>query len=420
MEAIPCSPHQSIAETVSLLRVRAAEKGISLSYRWEGAIPESIHTDPYRLKQVLMNLVGNAIKFTEQGSVLIVGRLDQRGEAPILEIEVRDTGVGIPEEKMDEIFKPFVQADNSVTRRYGGTGLGLTICRNIAAALDGELTAASMVGLGSTFTLRVAAGELNGVRLFEQPPQTAGADIIESGSGQCDLEGRRILVVDDASTNRKLIRRLLEREGAKVRVAENGQVAVAMAKQHRFDLILMDMQMPVMDGYSATYQLREQGFGGPIIALTAHAMKGDREKCEQAGCSGYLAKPINIDGLMRTMTECFPPSGTDEIRSASSASGDEPIHSLLPTEDEVIRLIVEEFMETLEANLGEMEIAWDSGDYENLARLAHWLKGAGETVGLGCFTEPASSLEQGIKQQDPATVEATLKDMRSLQQRLVV
>ena len=421
VQTIPCSPHQAIAETISVLRVRAAEKGISLDYRWDGLIPETIQTDPYRLKQVLMNLVGNAIKFTDQGSVLIVGRLDRSGEAPELVIEVRDTGIGIAEEKLEQIFEPFVQADNSITRKYEGTGLGLAICRNIAKALCGRLSASSVVGQGSSFVLRVATGDLKDVCLLEHPPQIAGADVMESTSGTSDLGGRRVLVVDDGSTNRKLIKLMLERAGATVRVAENGQVAVDMAKRLPFDVILMDMQMPVLDGYSATRQLREQGFTRPIIALTANAMKGDREKCEQAGCSRYLSKPINIDELMRTVTDCLVSTAADgQSPEPRESVSDGPIRSLLPTEDEVIRQIIEEFLETLETKLAEMEAAWDQGDFENLERLAHWLKGAGGTVGLRCFTEPAISLEQRAQEQNPAGVESTLNQLRGLQQRVIV
>jgi CheY-like chemotaxis protein/HPt (histidine-containing phosphotransfer) domain-containing protein len=422
VELVPCSPHQVIAETVSVLRVRASEKGITLDYRWEGLIPETINTDPYRLKQLLMNLVGNGIKFTDQGSVLIVGRLDQSRTDAELVIDVRDTGIGIPQEKWEEIFAPFVQADNSVTRKYGGTGLGLAICKNIVVALGGRIALSSSVGQGSTFTFRIPTGNLTGVRLLEQPPQSKGADVMkEAMATRCDLEDCRVLVVDDGSTNRKLIQLMLERGGAKVRVAENGQVAVDMARHHAFDVILMDMQMPVLDGYSATRQLREQGFSGPIIALTAHAMKGDREKCEQAGCSGYLSKPINVDDLIRTVKSSFLPTPKEDVRlDRPTAIFQGPIRSLLPTDDEVIRGIVEEFLETLETKLTEMESAWHQEDFENLGRLAHWLKGAGGTVGLRCFTEPAKSLEERAKERNPLEAKATLEELRCLKQRIVV
>ena len=265
VETLPCSPHQVIAETVSILRVRAIEKGIELDYRWQGPIPQQIHTDPYRLKQLLMNLVGNAIKFTDEGSVLIVAHLAPSSEGYQLVLEVRDTGVGIPEEKLEAIFDPFVQADNSITRRYGGTGLGLAIGRKIATALGGDLRATSTVGRGSTFVVRIAAGMLDDNAMLEQSPHTAGSDVRQTEADVYDLTGLRILVVDDGETNRKLIGLMLERRGAEIHMAENGKVAAETSLLFPFDIILMDMQMPVMDGYTSTRRIREQGFTGPIV-----------------------------------------------------------------------------------------------------------------------------------------------------------
>lgn len=431
VERIASSPHQVIAETVSVLRVRAVEKGISLDYEWDGMIPQTITTDPHRLKQLLMNLVGNAIKFTDQGRVHIASRLDRTGGVPQLVIEVRDTGMGIPEHKLDEIFEPFMQSDNSVTREYGGTGLGLAISRKIATALGGSLSASSQVGRGSTFVVRVATGDLAGVRLLEQPPDVAGADVIETRVAACDLDCRRVLVVDDGETNRKLIGLMLERAGAKVQVAENGKVAVEMAKQLPFEVILMDMQMPVMDGYTAARRLREQGFSGPIIALTAHAMRGDREKCEEAGCSCYLAKPIDMDRLLRTVAECIGPTcGTthasqqsaieSDSRNPASQASNAPIHSSLPTDDDAMRLILDEFLDSLEGKLTEMEAAWDEEDFQTLQRLAHWLKGTGGTVGFGCLTEPAKSLEERAKAHDKDRAQSSLRQLRGLQQRITL
>jgi len=413
VEAIACSPHQIISDTVSVLRVGATEKGIGLDYRWESPIPKFIHTDPYRLKQLLLNLVGNAIKFTEQGSVLVVARIDQSTAEPSLVVEVRDTGIGIPEEKLGAVFNPFVQADDSVTRKFGGTGLGLAIGKKIASALGGSLGATSCVGKGSTFVARVAAGEVSAEQDHTTPSQNNGADINGGTTAAFDLSGLSVLVVDDGDTNRKLIRLLLERSGAKARLAENGKVAVDMAMQTKFDAILMDMQMPVLDGYSATARLRERGFEGPVIALTAHAMKGDREKCEQAGCTGYLAKPVDADQLYEILAEAC---GLTEHRPHEPES----IRSMLPTDDAEIREIVEEFLDSLEARLAEMEQAWGQGDMDQLARLAHWLKGAAGTVGFGCFTAPAANLEQFASEASPSQAAEPLQAIRELKQRLVL
>ena len=428
VETIKCSPHQIIAETISVLRVRAQEKGITLDYRWDCPIPEIIHTDPHRLKQLLMNLVGNAIKFTNQGSVLIVAELDDSDGASALSIEVRDTGIGIPADKLESIFQPFVQADNSVTRMYGGTGLGLSISRRVAEAIGGTLKVRSGLGLGSVFTIRVPAGDLSGVNFLQQAPEHVSADIVEVDRVGVDIDGLRVLVVDDGDTNRKLIGLLLERVGAKVKMADNGRVAVQLARELAFDVILMDMQMPVMDGYTAARQLRDEGFPAPIIALTAHAMKGDKEKCLDAGCSGYLSKPVDAKALYRTLAEIAPERVSKESslaefhgavgRDSLPATGE--IRSLFPTDDPELREIVAEFVDKLPEKLAEMETSCQRGDYEALAELAHWLKGSGGTVGFNCFTNPSARLEQLAKERLPHEAKNVLATLRSLEERIIV
>jgi PAS domain S-box-containing protein len=303
IERVRCSPHKVIAEVVSTLRVRAQERGIALDYHWTTGVPEAIETDPYRLMQLLINLVGNAIKFTERGSVTIIASVETIGNDGQLKLAVRDTGVGIPAGNLQDIFDPFVQADSSVTRQFGGTGLGLAISRKIAEALGGEVTVASQVGVGSTFTATVATGDLHNTNFGATPDAENSGDVLNVDSTNWSLTGVRVLLVDDGDTNRKLIRLLLERRGAHVELAENGAIAVRRASEQDFDVILMDMQMPVMDGYTATSKLRGMGVTCPIIALTAHAMQGDREKCHRAGCSDYLSKPIEADTLFAMVSE---------------------------------------------------------------------------------------------------------------------
>jgi signal transduction histidine kinase/DNA-binding NarL/FixJ family response regulator len=424
VESIPCSPHQVISETVSVLRVGAQEKGINLDYRWESGVPQTIHTDPYRLKQLLLNLVGNAVKFTSQGSVLIIAKLETSGAEPRLVVEVRDTGIGIPKDKIDAIFQPFVQADDSVTRRFGGTGLGLAIGKKIAIALGGDLSVTSVVGHGSTFTVRIATGPLSGVPLYDTPPAEPVADISEAKNAPCDLGGTRVLVVDDGDTNRRLLKLLLERCGAAVHVAENGQIGVDMAARKSYDAILLDMQMPVMDGYTAARKLRDTGYRGPVIALTAHAMKGDREKCEEAGCTGYLPKPIDADLLYEALQSIVgasslePQAKTPNVAVKEMARG--PIRSTLPTDDEEFAEIVVSFLDTLDLKLSALQKAWDSGDNDELSQLAHWLRGAGGTVGFGCFTVPARDLESAAKEGNRSVVAESLREIQALRGRIEV
>ncbi|MBN1912536.1 MAG: response regulator [Pirellulales bacterium] len=305
-EWIRCRPHQLLAEVASVLRSKALEKGLMFECVSHGPVPETIRSDPARLRQLIFNLGTNAVKFTAQGSVRLAMRLDRKGPKPQLVLIVSDTGPGIPPDKLEAIFLPFVQADSSVTRKHGGTGLGLPISREIARGLGGDLIVESELGGGSTFTVTVDTGPLDGVQMIEQgTPEAVIRRKHVDGTPTATpttLPPVEILVVEDGATNRKLISLFLERAGARVTTAENGQEAVDLVDQRKFDLILMDIQMPVMDGYTATARLRQQGLTLPIIALTAHAMKGDDQKCRDAGCSGYLPKPIDFDQLLRTVS----------------------------------------------------------------------------------------------------------------------
>jgi two-component system, sensor histidine kinase and response regulator len=419
------SPHQVIAEVVSLMRVRAVEKGVVLNYRWDSPIPETIATDPHRIRQLLINLVGNAIKFTEQGSVMIVARAQRESDHCYLILEVRDTGIGIERSKLDDIFHPFVQADSSMTRRYGGTGLGLAICKNIAAALGGNLSVDSEIGKGTTFTIRIAIGDLRHVRMLESPPETTTGDYVDRPSS-ANLQGVRVLLADDGETNRKLIQVFLSRHGADVQTVENGEMACRLAVAEEYDVILMDMQMPQMDGYAAARKLRSIGYEKPIIALTAHAMKGDREKCTYAGCSGYLSKPVNVDELVRQVEaavglgeRCRVDLKSEKERKIKRAlSG--PIRSSLPTEDELLHEIVSEFVESIPARLEAMERALAEENYEELQQHVHGLKGSGGTAGFTCLSEVSAELEAFAAEKRGDQAAALLGELREMEQLIVV
>ena len=305
VESIECSAHQIVADVTSLMRVRATSKKLPLNVHFNGAIPETIRTDPTRLRQILINIVGNAIKFTETGSVQIVTRLlNEFGEEPRMQFDVIDTGVGIPEDKIESIFDPFLQADNSTTRHFGGTGLGLSISRRLVELLGGEFSVSSTVGRGSTFSITIPTGPLNDVQLVQNAVEAAVATVYEKLPEDAKpLANCRILFAEDGPDNQRLISFILRKAGAEVTLAENGQIGLELATAAKadgrpFDVILMDMQMPVLDGYSATRQLREDGYMLPIIALTAHAMSSDRQKCLEAGCDDYTTKPVDRKKLI--------------------------------------------------------------------------------------------------------------------------
>lgn len=308
VENIQCSPAQIVQNVADLLRIRTRKKQLSLDVQFQGPIPKFIQTDPTRLHQILVNLVGNAVKFTESGSVKVVVSLTDSSPqgAPLLRIDVIDTGTGIDNTQLEQIFTPFRQADSSTTRRFGGTGLGLAISKNLAHLLGGDLRVTSTPGTGSTFTLTIETGSLNNVTMLTDFSESLKTSLPEPSPAATltDLSEKQILVVEDGEDNQKLISHFLEKSGAKVTLAENGQFAIDLIEQKDpdlFDVILMDIQMPILDGIEATRYLRAQGVETPIIALTAHAMPEDRQKCLQAGCDAFLTKPITKSKLLETV-----------------------------------------------------------------------------------------------------------------------
>jgi len=308
VERIQCSPCQVLSEVVSLMRVRATAKNLSLEIEYKRPIPESIQSDSTRLRQILINLIGNAIKFTEVGGVRLVAcLLDADSDEAKMQFEVVDSGIGMTEEQIGRLFNPFSQLDTSATRKYGGTGLGLTISKRLAERLGGSVTVTSTPGEGSTFTVTVTTGPLDVVRLLDNPTEAQVSTALENKPNEFNSRlDCRVLLAEDGPDNQRLIAFLLKKAGAEVTLAENGQIAHALAQAAQdegtpFDVILMDMQMPVMDGYDATGKLREAGYAGPIIALTAHAMNADRDKCLNAGCDDYATKPIDRKKLLATV-----------------------------------------------------------------------------------------------------------------------
>jgi len=312
VEIIPTNPRHIVDEVIGLLAERAKMKQIKLFVSYESPIPERIQSDPTRLRQILLNLVGNGIKFTEVGQVEI--RVSCNVSDGFIQFDVVDSGIGMaPAQRADvSRFEAFTQADSSTSRNFGGSGLGLRISNSLAEMLGGSLSIESKLGEGSTFTVRVRTGDLNGVRLamVDQTEVQNGATLdkeLPDKETSPSLDGFRILLAEDGVDNQKLISFLLNKAGAEVTVVENGKIAVDLLldeKSDEFDVVLMDMQMPVMDGYTATRYLRDQSYEQPIIALTANAMAQDRQKCISAGCDEFATKPVNrpklIDLILKT------------------------------------------------------------------------------------------------------------------------
>ncbi|MBI3203533.1 MAG: response regulator [Myxococcales bacterium] len=420
IETVACSPAQILVDVASLMRPRALMKGLDFVLEFATPIPETVRSDPTRVRQVLMNLVSNAVKFTQTGEVRLVARSSSpTDESPLLQIDVVDHGIGMTAVQVGKLFQPFTQADASTTRRFGGTGLGLAISKRLIEMMGGNIEVASRLGHGSTFSVRVPTGPLAGVpmvaELEEAGPPPKATDV---PGVRC--EGR-VLLAEDGHDNQILLSTHLRRAGAEVAIAGNGREAVeqalaGLAEGRPFSVILMDMQMPELDGYGATAKLRSKGYSGWIVALTAHAMATDRERCLAAGCDDYLTKPINRDLLLSTVHRYLVDSTpSPRVSHRPGPSAPEPLVSEFGDDPEM-KPLVEQFVVHLPARLEELGAASRSGDREAIARIAHQLKGAAGGYGFQIVTESAARLEAAARADVPE-IAAPLEELVSLCQR---
>ncbi len=306
VEMAECPLKQLFASVNSTMLPFAIEKGLEFKIVEDSALPANICTDHARLQQCLINLVNNAVKFTEQGHVHLKVSLQEKDDQSFIRFEVEDTGIGISPEKQKKVFESFVQADGSDTRKYGGTGLGLTITKQLAVLLGGQITMTSEEGKGSVFALEIPTG----LDPTKQPflDRHNIADHTNFGRGyiqQSEYSGH-VLVAEDDRINQILIKSLLQKMGLEITVVDDGKQAVQKALEKQFDLIFMDIQMPNMNGFEATKILKAGKISAPIIALTAYAMEGDKGKCIKAGCDDYLIKPIDRKKLLELIGKYLP------------------------------------------------------------------------------------------------------------------
>ncbi len=314
LERIACSPREVVQNVKAIVQQTAANKGVTVACVVDADVPDAVMGDPTRMKQVVLNLVGNAVKFTERGGVEIHVGVTSVDRARRLLIEVRDSGIGIEPEKLATIFEKFTQADSSTTRRFGGTGLGLAITRDLVSLMGGTVSAESTPGVGSAFRIEMPYEAT--IRPPPMRPSTPRAI-------PADLTGMRALLVEDVEVNRRVMTALLRRLGCTIEVALNGAEAVEAMRAGAFDVVLMDCQMPVMDGYEATVAIRALAHpkgAVPIVALTANALADDRERCLAAGMDDFLTKPIQRDQVVSILSRLArsqrrrPPSSVDAPR----------------------------------------------------------------------------------------------------------
>ena len=392
VERIEADLPRLAADAASMTRPSAIEHGLALSVRYDTPVPRTGLTDPLRLRQALINLIGNAVKFTPAGGSVTL-RVSCAGPSDtdtVVRFDVTDTGVGMTEAELGRLFQPFVQADVSTTRQFGGTGLGLTISRCFARLLGGDITVTSAPGRGSTFTLTVGVGPVpadgfvsgttEATAEAAPPVPTAPSPSAES------LAGVRVLLAEDGIDNREILTAYLRGAGADVDTVEDGRRAVDAASTaaeagQPFDVVLMDMQMPVLDGYAATSELRRRKYAGPVVALTAHAMADDRSKCLAAGCTDYLTKPVDRQTLVAAVARHAGRAPATPTAMPSPTPAADVLRSPL-SDDPKLAPVVAGFVARLTAAAAEVRQLADAGQSADLCRAAHRLRGAGGVVRL--------------------------------------
>jgi len=298
LEKIEFNFAETIISNLHPYKYLAEQKGLSLNYHIDNSIPKNVVGDPTRVNQIVVNLVGNALKFTETGTIDVnFTVLKFESDTVIIQGAVKDTGIGIPEEKLKTIFKTFTQADDSVTRKYGGTGLGLTIVENLAKEMEGDIRVESVVGGGSSFIFTIK------LHVAQRTPSPGGADPEKTDSTLKLRKPIRVMVVDDNAINLLVAKKMLRKMGAVVTVAENGQIAVDKAGKDDFDFVFMDIQMPVLDGYNATIALRSNNFTKPIVALSANAYSNHIKRSLECGMNSHIQKPFSEKQLFQAINE---------------------------------------------------------------------------------------------------------------------
>ena len=410
LEAVAFGVADTVADALRLVAPRAREKGLTLTSRVDEAVPATLMGDPGRLRQVLLNLVGNAVKFTETGEVaVLVDVMESTADSVQLHFAVRDTGIGVPADKQWQIFGAFVQADGSTTRKYGGTGLGLTISAELVELMQGRIWIDSVVGRGSTFHFSALFARAAQRHKASPPPSEPEPAAVLSRVSRRPL---RILLAEDNAINQKVVAGMLASGGHQVVVVDNGQQAVEAVQRQVFDVVLMDIQMPEMNGLEATAAIRaaERGSGRrlPIIAMTAHAMTGDRERCLAGGMDGYVAKPIRIADMFATIAALVAGEASPEDGAAVIVDEQKLLSHAFAGNAALLVDVIDAFTTETPPALAAMHEAVDAGNLAALARAAHKMKGTVGVFTTGPALAAAVELETAARADDVNRARAAL------------
>ena len=407
IEQLSVSPFEILSDVHSLVALMAENKGLFFEVEYDFPMPETIITDPVRLKQIIINLCNNAVKFTEKGGVHVKVSFNHN----FLTVNIVDTGIGLNKEQMDKIFSPFTQADTSTTRQYGGTGLGLHLSKQLAKKLGGNITVESTPDVGSCFSLTITTGNIDENKLLSFMPvikQISTQSITDEVGTQ--VTGR-VLLAEDNFDNQRLISMYLKKLGADVVIANNGKEAIEKTADYDFDLILMDMQMPVMNGIDATVRLREMNYKKPIVALTANAMKEDMDACFQAGCDDFIHKPISQQEFKEAIVKYLKPVGDiEEIQSPLTSS-------LLIDEPEMIDL-VQRFVAKLPQYIEKITRSGENKNWDELRQFVHDLKGVSGNYGFEDLYKLMQGIEFELTKENYAGVLSMIDKLSILNERI--
>jgi signal transduction histidine kinase/DNA-binding response OmpR family regulator len=385
--------------------LRTDEKGISFNIDYPKDMPRWVFGDPTRLGQILNNLISNAIKFTDKGSVSLKINFEKKGKLNDFCFSVTDTGIGIDQEKLKTIFEFFSQEDNTITRRFGGTGLGLAISKSIAELLGGEIKVESEKNVGSTFKFSLTMPEA-----AEQEKNVAVT--------LSDLTGKNVLIVEDNELNRFLAVTILKKWNANIHIAENGEEAVAAVKNKEIDIVLMDIQMPVMDGVAASIAIRnELNSNVPIIALTANALESEKEKCWQAGMNEYITKPYNPNYLLEKIIFLIENAASDEEQNSEHVSLESLSELMNGSKEQMIQMTTV-FLDQIERHFNELKFALNENNLTEISHITHKLKSSFKLFGLNKTGGLLERIEQKAKNLERKELHAELQVILSMQPRL--
>jgi len=413
IEHIPFDMQEVLSALSNITSFKAQEKDLSIQFSSHADVPRNLVGDPLRLRQVLLNLINNAIKFTERGAITVsvqpLSELKQDDAQVMLELTVEDTGIGLSEEQAGKLFQAFSQADTSMTRKYGGTGLGLAICKHLVHLMGGDIRVESTPGQGSRFIFTCIFARAGQDKDDERTTVSTQSEARTAIAGAC------ILVVEDNAINQQITCEVLQQAGCEVSLADNGREAVQKVHEESFDAMLMDLQMPEMDGYEATKLIRQDDrFNDlPIIAMTAHAMVGEKEKCLAAGMNGHTPKPIDLPHLFGLLREWIKPG----VREAAQRHNEQTDTHILPDEipgidvaaclkniggnETLLKSLLLDFQQEFADPSAKIRILLDQGDRETAGRLAHNIKGASGNLFATSVYDAATRLDDALRQEHP-------------------